>query len=251
MKKLKALIFALIFFFASSSYAYAVCDATETNELSRAAVNVRASYEEAQILADPEDYTPPDGTDIEEAPDVYYLVFRIYITNLTEDLYVEVYNDVTDETETYTYADSDNGTVTIDWDGVRDITNFTIRVYSSDNTNCAGTELHSLYLTTPRYNSYSSYEMCDGAEDFYLCYQYLTIEDVPFDEFVSSLERYKAGQIDDEGNEIVEPEPEEEGGFVQFLQDHLVAIIIIVVVVVACGVTVTVIIVKKQRSRIV
>lgn len=250
MKKLKAFIFTLTLFFASSSYVYAVCDATELNTLRSVAANVRASYEEMQGVLDPSEYTPPDGTGTEDFT-AYYNYFRIYITNLTEDIYVEVYNDANGETSTYTFEDSDNGTVTFDWDDITLLANFTITVYSSDNTNCSDTQLYTLYLTTPRFNSYSLYDMCDGAEDFYLCYEYLSVPDeVSFGEFVDLIERYKSGTIDDEGNTVEEPVLEE-NGFVEFLRDHYVTIIIITVVVIAVGVAVTVIIVKKQRSRIV
>ena len=250
MKKLKAFIFTLMLFFASSSYVYAVCDATELNTLRSVAANVRASYEEMRELLDPSEYTPPDGT-TEDGYEAYYTFFRIYVTNLTEDIYIEVHNDANGETNTYTYEDSDNGTITFDWADIYLMVNYTIKVYSSDNTNCSGTELYTLYLTTPRFNQYSTYDMCDGAEDFYLCYEYLSIpDDVSFGKFVELIERYKNGLIDDDGNEVEDSE-KEENGFIQFLGDHYIAIIIIAVVIIAAGVTVTVIIVKKQRSRIV
>ena len=250
MKKLKAFIFTLTLFFASSSYVYAVCDATELNTLRSVAANVRASYEELKGIMDPSEYTPPDGTSAEDFT-AYYNYFRIYITNLTEDIYVKVYNDATGEENTYTYQDSDNGTVTFDWEDITLLANFTIKVYSSFNTNCSDTELYTLYLTTPRFNNYSLFDMCDGAEDFYLCYEYLSIPDeVSFGQFVDLIERYKNGQVDDDGNIVEEPE-NEENGFIQFLGEHYVEIIVIAVIVIAVGVTVTVIIVKKQRSRIV
>lgn len=249
MKKLKAFIFTLMLFFVSSSYVYAECDATELNTLRSAATNVRASYEEMRALLDPSEYTPPDGTSA-EGYEAYYTFFRVYVTNLTEDLYIEVHNDANGETKTYTYEDSDNGTVTFDWADIYLMANYTIRVYSSDNTNCSGTELYTLYLTTPRFNQYSTYDLCEGAEDFYLCYEYLSIpDDVSFGRFVELIERYKNGQIDDDGNKV--EEPDEGNGFIQFLGEHYVAIIIIAIVIIAAGVTVTVIIVKKQRSRIV
>ena len=250
MKKMKAFIFALLLFFASSRYVYAVCDATELNTLRSAAANVRASYERLRAEMDPEDYTPPDGTTYEEFT-AYYTYFRIYISNLTEDLYVEVYNDSTGETTTYTYEDSDNGTIYFDWDRIVLMVNYTITVYSSSNTNCEGTELYTLYLTTPRYNTYSTYDLCDGAEDFYLCYDYLSIEEVEYGRFVELVSRYKSGLIDDEGNEIEEPSEKDTNSFIEFLSNHYITIIIITVVVIAVGVTVIVIIVKKQRSKIV
>ncbi len=248
MSKFKVLIFTLVLFFASTTYAHAACDANELNTLRGVASNVRVSYEEMREPLDPSEYTPPDGTSSDDYT-AYYTFFRVYITNLTEDIYVEVRNSATGETTTYTYDQSDNGTITFDWEEITVMVNYTITVYSSSNTNCPDTELYTLYLTTPRFNQYSTYDLCEGAEDFYLCYEYLSVEDVSFGEFVELVERYKAGQIDD-GSNVEEPD-DGGNGFIAFLGDHYIAIIIIAVVVIAVGVTVTVIIVKKQRRRVV
>ncbi len=253
MKKLKAFLFTLVLFFISSSYVYAVCDATETNELNSLAVNVSVDYEAVtEEYVPDESFNPPDGMTIEEMEN--YVVtrdlFLIHISNITEDLYVTVENDVTGETNTYYYDDSENGVITIRQEDLTSITNYTVTVYSSDATNCPNTRLATHYLTTPMYNYLSEYDECEGAEDFYLCYEYLSVPIVGFDDFMSLVEDYKAGKVDNNGEEIV-PDEDEEKGFLEFLSDHKAIVITVCAVIVVGGVLVTVIIVKKRRSKIV
>lgn len=250
MKKIWIVVLAIVSFFTSSLMVKAACSATETSKLNQLAVNVKASYEEAEGILDKDSYVPPDGLTEEELKEYEekYLYFKIYIANLTEDLYVVVTNDVNKEKNTYTYQDSKDGVITINWEDIWDITNFTITVYSSDKTGCPDTKLTTLYLTTPRYNRYYDYMACSENGDFYLCYKYLTIKNVDEDEFFRLLEQYQKGKINKDGENIVE-EPAKEKGFVQFIKDNKVIVIIATIVVVAIGGTITVILVKKQRSK--
>ena len=251
MKKLNVVFLALLFFFASIRSVYAVCDATESNTLNSLAVNVRASYEamEEEYIPD-ESFNPPDGMPIDDDYVVTRDIFRIYITNITEELYVVVTNDVNDEELTFTYQDSNNGTVTFDQEDLSSIRNYTVTVYSSSQTNCPDTRLYNYYFTTPMYNTFSEYDVCVGAEDFYLCYEYLSVPMPTYDQFLSSVEDYKEGKIDEEG-EVIPPDVEDDNTFWGFIGDHWIVITVVTAVIIVGGVLVTVIVVKKQRSRIV
>lgn len=251
MKKLKAFGFALLLFFTSSVYVNAACDATETNELNSLATNVNVDYEVLEGKLNPDEFTPPDGLTDEELEEFVgtYSYYRIYISNVTEDLYVVVTNELNGQSTTYTYENSNNGVITIDYDNMLSITNFTITVYSSSKTNCPDTKLYTTYLVTPMFNEYSTLEMCDGYEDFYLCHDFLKVPSVGFDKFLELLNEYKAGKINNDGEEI--PIEEEEGGFTQFLKDNAVIIIVVGVVIVTAGGLITYVVIKKQRSRII
>ncbi len=249
MKKINKLIFTIILALISIDV-YAACDTKELNELRSAAANIKTSYEVMEGKFDPSEYSPPDGITDEELEEYegVYTFFRIYITNLTPDLYITVYNDLTDQTTTYNYSDSTDGTITFDWDDIRGLVNYQITVYSSNQTNCADTKLHTLYLTTPRYNEYSSYEICDGAEDYYLCYEYLTVpEDVSYSEFVQNVEEYK---INHNTEKEEEESPQESNDFISFLSQHKVPILVISITILAIGGLTTVIIIKKRRRII-
>ena len=114
-------------------YVYAACDATEMNTLNSLAANVGKSYEviEREVSSEEANATPPDGLTIEEYENYVFVrkFFRIYITNITEELYVVVTNENTGEEKTFNYADTDNGNVYFDERVGTEIVNYTIDIY--------------------------------------------------------------------------------------------------------------------------
>lgn len=251
MKKIKAFAFTFLLFFLSTNV-YAVCDVTETNTLNSLATNVRISYEVVQVeIPMDENFNPPDGVSDEDMEDyvAYQDYFRFYISNVTEELYVVVTNQETNERRTYTYDDVVDGVITFDEVVGISITNYTIEVYSSSATNCPDSLLYTWYETTPMYNVFSESSLCVGIEEFYLCHEYLSV-DTSFENFNQLVGEYRAGHIDDNGEEITEP-VEDDGGFFEFIGDHLVVVIVVAVIIVAAGGLITFVVIKKQRSRIV
>ncbi len=251
MKKIKAFAFTFLLFFLSTNV-YAVCDVTETNTLNSLATNVRISYEVVQVeIPMDENFNPPDGVSDEDMEDyvAYQDYFRFYISNVTEELYIVVTNQETNERRTYTYDDVVDGVITFDEVVGISITNYTIEVYSSSATNCPDSLLYTWYETTPMYNVFSESSLCVGIEEFYLCHEYLSV-DTSFENFNQLVGEYRAGHIDDNGQEITEP-VEDDGGFFEFIGDHLVVVIVVAVIIVAAGGLITFVVIKKQRSRIV
>lgn len=243
MKKIKTLALMILVFFISINSVSAACTAEENVNLTKEAYNIKVSYEpktEAYL-----DVDPPDG-DPEDFTPVISVFHEIYITNVTENLYVKVTDSIKRETKTYTYKDAKDGVITFRWDNLWEVTNFTIEVYSSDKTNCPNTKLFTTYLTTPLYNDYSNYEICSGIEEFYLCYEYLSIPQVDFYTFESLASKYREGLIDKNGN----AKKEEEKGFIAFVKKHKAMIGVTSIVVIVAGGIVTVIIVRKQRRVI-
>ncbi|MDE5540013.1 MAG: hypothetical protein K2J20_05960 [Bacilli bacterium] len=250
MKKIKIAVLTMILFFISTHTVSAVCSAEELNRLNALGVNVHVSYEEARGEMAPGTYSPPEGLSPEEIENyvAYYNYFKIYISNLTEDIYVKVYDDVTEKTRTYTYASSDNGTLSLEWDELRTIVNYTITVYSSNKTGCPDTKLSTLYLTTPRYNDYSEWSICEGIEEYYLCYKYLSVDEVSENEFYNLAAKYKEAK-EKKQTEDDEKEKNKDKGFLGFLKTNSIVVIITIIVVIAAGGAITVIIVKKRRSE--
>ena len=93
MGKIKTLIITLCIFFFSITTVSAVCIAEETNRLNSLAVNVKVSYEiiTKEIPAE-DNFNTPDGLTEEEIENYKYYrdYFKIYIANVTEDLYVKI-----------------------------------------------------------------------------------------------------------------------------------------------------------------
>lgn len=255
MKKMKVMILGILgvaLFFVGVQSVIATCTSAETNTLNSLASNVQVDYDilvEERKPGEGEGY--PDGLTDEEKENYtfkeQYIV--VYISNITEDLYVTVLDDVSNTTTTYTYDDAEDGVISFQVNDIFSVTNYTITVYSSDNTSCADTRLRILYLTTPRYNSYSQYDICDEAADFYLCYEYLTTEEISYDRFLELVNRY----INEHTTDSSDGEEEGEGGiqgFLEFLKENIVLTVVVIVVILA-AVGVTVVIIIRRRRRIV
>ncbi len=249
MKKFVVLVFTIAIFFSSTLLVKAVCDTSELNKLKSLALNVKASYELAKrdVTKDP-GYAYPDGLTDEEQEQYQDFVsyFKIHINNLTEDMYVEVTNNKSDEKKVYTYNDTIDGNITFDQTDIVRLRKYTITIYSSGNTGCEGTKLYTTYVTTPMFNSFSEEPMCNGAEDFYLCREWLSTT-YNVDNVSERIEKYKKGLLNKDGEET--PPEEEKKGFIEFVKEHKGIVAITAIGVIAIGGLVTVIIVKKQRSN--
>jgi len=244
MRKIETLLFTLLTFFMSIGSVSAACTAEEEVNLNKEAYNIKVSYEpktEAYLDVDPPDGDPDDSTPVIS---VYH---EIYINNVTENLYVKVTDSIDKETKTYTYKDAKDGVISFTWNNLWEITDFTIEVFASDKTNCPNKKIYTTHLTTPLYNDYSNYQICDGIKEFYLCYEYLTVPQVDFYTFESLASKYRQGLIDKDGQEKKE---EEEKGFIAFVKKHKVMIGVTTLVVIVAGGIVTVIIIRKQRRVI-
>ncbi len=252
MKNFKVLALILFMLFVSKPVVNAACSVEENSKLYKEASNVKVSYEVLQRDAsnDP-GFNFPDGMTDEQIENFTWMedYFRIYISNLTTNLYVEVKNNVTDEVKTYSYSDSNNGIVSFDQMDKEQIYNYTVTVYSSINTNCEGTKLYTAYTSTPMFNYVSDEPACEGVEEFYACKKWLSVPITNMETLYDRIEKYKEGLIDKDGEEKEEPSKEEEKGFKKFVKENKAIIIATTVCIVAVGGLVTVIIVKKQRSK--
>lgn len=251
MRKIKLVVVAFLAALLCMPYVNAECDAAETNKLSSLANNVKSSQDVIEKAVDPDpDWNPPDGLTEEELENYVYEMkfFRIFISNITEELYVTITNNSTKETKTYNYSDATNGTISFDELVSDQIVNYTLDVYASSKTGCASKKLRTFYITTPKYNSLSEYSNCEGIEEFYLCHEYLNVE-TSVDNFESLTTQYREGKLKADGTPKGEDKKDE--GIFGFIKNHKGTVIGASIAIIAIGGLVTVIIVKKQRSRIV
>ncbi len=193
MKKILSFL-VVMFLFNINVSAASLCDYTEQSELNSKAANVKVSYDIVDSKVTFED----GNADIR--------IFRIQILNVTEDFYVVVKNDINKEEKTYYSTDAVDGVISFDWDYAETVTNFTIQVYTTNKTNCADEKYKTFYLTTPRYNEYSNIETCQELTDFYLCQEFVTFADISRDKFISQLESYRNGEVNNKGEEQEENE---------------------------------------------
>lgn len=252
MRKMKVLVLSLCLFFTCLTKADAACSLDESSKLKALGVNVTVDYDVVQKKVEmDEGFNTPDGISEEELANYENIqdFFRIYISNITEELYVEVQDDDTKEKHKYTYQDAVNGVISFDQDVYDFITNYTITVYTSNKTGCPDTKLQTLHRTTPMYNNLSESAACSGIENFYLCHQYLSTK-VNFDNYEELIEKYRQGKIGASGEEITD-DGTNKNGFIEFIKENKGIAIAAVVLIVTIGGLVTVIIVRKQRSRVI
>ena len=214
---------------------HAVCSFKEKSEPMTKASNVKVDYE---VVEDKQEY---EGGTVDNE------YFKISILNITEDLYVVVSNDITNEEVTYTFNDVKDGIITFNWEHNEEITNFTFKIYASDKTQCNGEELKTIRKQTPRYNDFYNRAICQDMKDFYLCQKYTTVKNIDESMFIEKVDNFMLGEIDEDGKETENKKPENK--ILQFINDYkwyLVGGAVVIVI----GVT-SVIVLKRKKSDLV
>ena len=243
MKKIRMLVVFMMVFMMSVTKVSAACEASVSNQIRNEAYKVQVSYEVAQEEEPRENYDLPDGlTEEGEKNYVSYVTFfKIYITNLTENIYVEVKDSFSGKTKKYTYEDSENGTVIVkDYDLSR-INTFTIDVKAVDS-DCIRNNIRTIKKTLPRRNEFSTYGMCEGISEYYLCHEYVEYEQtLSAEEMFNRMETYRANKEKQEKEE----EKEKEKGFFEKNKNTIIATSVVIIV--AGVATAVVIIVRKRR----
>ena len=243
-KKWKILAGAVCFltFFQSVN---AACDYDRQVELMTQASNVNITYEIGEFATGNQIESDDDPN--VEMVDEYETRFKIDIYNLTPDIYVEVKNNYTNETETYYYDDSDEGTIT--WyrlpEDFDHLVGYTVTVYSND-TNCRGDVLQILpELITPQFNYLANEAECRSLKNQgqtpYYCEPYITTDlNMDYYEFLEianseldKLEQAEADQTEDDN-----------------FWERYGYIFLIVIIVILIGGIATVIVRRYKRSSI-
>lgn len=222
----------LLVFFLFTSNVEAVCTNKEKLDVGAKAANIKHNYEIVENTEQAE-----DGVSTDE-------YFKITILNIVKEIYVEVSNDVNNQTRTYTYNDTDNGIITFNWEENEVKTNFTIKVYASDYSNCKGDLLKTIKFTTPHYNDFYNRAICAEMTDFYLCQKYISTDNVDESMFISKIDSFKKGEINNEGEE--QPNKKEEKGFFAKYKWYIIGTLGVVIVV---ATTLTIVDIKKQREQ--
>ena len=250
LKKTAFIAFSSMFMLANVNAA--TCGYEEKAKLNNEIANVKSNYEVKERVLNKDEYFISDallGTEYEDSYEAKTDYIQVNILNLTENMYVEITNDYNDDIVVYHYSDTQNGNISFDWNDVGTLITYTIKVYASSSTGCEGSVLKTLYQALPRYNDYSTYDICKNIPDYYLCQRYVTYEDVGFDNFIEQNSKQVEKKLEKE-----EKTTENEKWYKKvqnFVKEHKVPFIIGgVVLVVAAGGTTFVIIKKRRRSVI-
>ena len=171
---LKKICFGILCFFCLITVSHAECSYEEQVRLATEASNVNAVYEAGNYgTGEYERGEMPDENGNYEY-EITELKVIVNVYNITENMYVLVRNENTNEEDIYYYSDTENGTLTWERTDLDNIVEYTISIYSN-NSDCQGNLLRNISLITPRYNDYSTYTYCDGL-DVYYCQEFVTTD---------------------------------------------------------------------------
>ncbi|MBQ6841437.1 MAG: hypothetical protein IJO63_04920 [Bacilli bacterium] len=222
------------------------CSYSEQAQLNKDVANIKVKYEEMTGYYD-EEMSGCSEADEELGLCVRseYNYFKVSVYNVTEDFYFTVENNQDNSMKKYSYSDSEGGIVSFDWKGIMNVTTLTIKVYASAKTECVHESLRTIYKTLPRKNPYYYYLQCSQVPEYYLCEKYVTFDEIPFYEFLDTVEK----EIEEkEAQQMAEQNVPWYAAVWNFIVENKV-VVLIVVGVVAIGAVTTFIIVNKKRKK--
>ena len=252
MKKFRLAFLGIVSFltFALITNAASKCDYSELAEINQEAANVKVTYEEKLELLEKGELGKADLEDGATPPDLYTRYFTVNITNVTDNLYVKIYNSVDNTTKIFSSSDAVNGIVSYRWDDIGDIANLTVRVYTSTKTSCSNEEVLVQQVTLPKYNVYSETDYCETNPDDSICSQYVTKE-VTEEEFERKVEKqYKEDLKEAQDSEKVVNKVTKK--VTNYVKENKKGFIIGGSIIIVLGVVTTaVVIIKRRGSRII
>lgn len=174
---MKKFIYLLLLIFPCFVSA-ATCEAADKAALLTLSSVIEVNYEEMDGYYTGEEVGYPEGLAEEDYDDykLEYNYFNINILNITEDFYIVITNNINDTELTINYSDSEDGIYTFLHETLSNVTTYTINVYSSGENGCSGELLAVKYLVVPKYNEYSTWDMCEDYSDEAVCQKYTTVE---------------------------------------------------------------------------
>lgn len=244
MKRLKLLAVLMIslFIFTSAASATSTCEYTELAEITEEASKVKLTYEEVFKKYEKGTGDSDFGSDY----DIVIPYFKVKILNVTDNLYIKVINSADGSTKMFSSANAIDNVITFDWTDLNTIANLTIKVYTSNQTNCANEEVLTTYQVLPKYNSYSTNEVCKDNSSNKACQKYVT-EEISESQFEKLTTKAKEEKV-----ELLEKNTETTSEkVVNFVKDNKGIIIIVISIIIVAGVVTTTVVIKKRRSRLI
>lgn len=216
---MKKIIFTIGLFFALviNVDAAVSCAYTDQVNLNHLVSNMKVINE-----LDSELYKFPDMTDNRD-------FFKVSILNISKEFYVVITNNVNDEKVTLTYQDSKDDILTYKWYETDYKTTFNVKVYTSKETDCPDEVIKTFVTSTPRYNIYSLYSICNEISEFAYCQKYVTFDELTEKEFLEKVDRYKQGAIDKDGKPT-DDDDKTNNAFIQFIKTYKWYIIGVIVI---------------------
>lgn len=242
--KLKFLLALLVTVWGMNGVKAATCELERQSQLSAIAYNVNYDYVEYK-----EENTTASGTSGDYGTTVnpvYQYGFNINLYNITDDVYVKLTDQNSGSSYNLFYANSKDGTITIDAGYSTEVKIYNVEILANDN-NCKGSSLRTFTITLPRYNFYSNFDVCAEIPEYYYCQTYLTTDDdISYTDLNKGIAEYKEQQAKEKKQE--EFNNSAVGVTLSFIGKYKFYIIGAAVVV---GGLITFVVIKKKRSRLI
>lgn len=211
------------------------CNNEESKKVKDAAQGVEVSYTiKKMYVGKTIDIDSPDMPEV----DTYDYGFEIAIKNITEDIYVVVKNDYSDDVFTYHYADTENGVKNFESIATDEFVNFTFEV-KSESDKCKDENYRKISLETPKYNIYSGYQFCSDNPNNKVCKMFIT-EDVSAKDY--------AIEVDAKKNDSLKVNENKTNVVTTLVKDNKYLFIIGGIVIVIIGVATIFVKINKRRG---
>lgn len=160
------------------------------------------------------------------------------IENVTDKIYVVLRSDEESINQMFHYEDLENGRFVYDIPNTDIIRHFELTIYSNESE-CIDEELRKIEVTTPKYNDYAGYGICENNNAYY-CKKYVTsdIDEEIFDKYEKENKKNK----EKENNTNIENNK----------KYNILKIILIIIIPIAFIVLIIIIIyliIKKRRKK--
>lgn len=113
---------------------------------------------------------------------------RIYVYNVTDELYIEV-------KDLGKFYSTDDDTIIIDTGITDDIKEYQINIMAVDSS-CDKNPIRTIYESIPRFNAYSTYPQCLEHPDYYYCNKFVFLDKITQSEFLTGINNYVNRQDD-------------------------------------------------------
>lgn len=243
MKKLGVIL--SLFLLPTFVFAQSFCSDEEYAELREGASAVKVNFVERQDILPEDMYAAPEGVDSDEPFVIYFDYIELEVLNLTKEFYVIITNTLNNQELKVQYSDTSNGKYIKRLDDLTDVSTYTFKIYTSGETKCKDEELKDLYLTIPRFNSFSGQDICKDLEDVDVCQKYVTFKEIPFDQM---QEKAETAQRKFEAEQTKAPSILDKDDVKTFFNENKTWIYLAVIMVVIIGGLAIVVISKRRRK---
>ena len=239
MKILRSVLsFFVISLLVNDAYAL-TCSNSVSKDLSQEASYVKVKYE---VI----DKSVTKELDVNGSKTTYFIpnyVFEISIYNITENISINIKNDVTDEEIRVRYNDTTDGIYTFTNSDFGTIYNYQFGIMS-EVSECYEQKIKNISLIKPKYNAYSEYTYCNNSSLFF-CQKFIEKETG----IKSSADFLNKIDVNNQSNKPISESETEMISIKDIIKDNWILYVCVLVGVMITSVIVIILLHKKNKKK--